>query len=71
LTEAFIRFLGWFKGGIWTSDQIFSYVPGWNVLVVCIILVIGILALSFAYPISYGFFVSLAAGTWCYCHSLP
>ena len=71
LTEAFIRFLGGSKGGIWTSDQIFWYVLGWNTLVVCVILVMGVLALSFAYPISFGFFVGLTAGTWCYRHGVP
>lgn len=71
LTQAFIKFLGGSKGGIWTSDQIFWYVLGWNALVVCIILVMGILALSFAYPISFGFFVGLTAGTWCYRHGVP
>jgi uncharacterized membrane protein SpoIIM required for sporulation len=71
LTQAFIRFLGGAKGGIWTSDQIFWYVLGWNSLVVCIILVMGVLALSFAYPISFGFFVGLTAGTWCYRRGVP
>ena len=71
LTEAFIRFLGGSKGGIWTSDQIFWYVLAWNTLVVCIIFVMGVLALSFAYPISFGFFVGFTAGTWCYRHGVP
>jgi len=71
LTQAYIRFLGGSKGGIWTSEQIFWYVLGWNTLVVCIILVMGVLALSFAYPISFGFFVGLTAGTWCYRHGVP
>lgn len=71
LAQAFIRFLGGSKSGIWTSEQIFWYVLGWNTLVVCIILVMGVLALSFAYPISFGFFVGLTAGTWCYRHGVP
>lgn len=51
---------------IWTNEQIFWYALGWNTLVVYVILVTGILALSFVYPISFGFFVGLTAGTWCY-----
>jgi len=71
LTQAFIEFLGGSKGGIWTSDQIFWYVLCWNTIVVCIILVMGVLALSFAYPLSFGFFVGLTAGTWCFRHGVP
>jgi len=71
LTQAFIEFLGGSKGGIWTSDQIFWYVLCWNTIVVCIILVMGVLALSFAYPVSFGFFVGLTAGTWCFRHGVP
>ena len=71
LTQAYIKFLGGSKGWIWTNEQIFWYVLGWNTLVVCIILVMGILALSFAYPISFGFFVGLIAGTWCYRRGVP
>jgi len=69
-TQAIINFLGGAKGGIWTSDQIFKYVFTWNIIVVFLILIMGVLALSFTYPVSFGFFVGLTAGTWCYRHGL-
>jgi len=46
-------------------------VLAWNTVAVSIILVMGVLALSFAYPIWFGFFVGLTAGTWCYRHGVP
>jgi len=70
-TQAFINFLGGAKGGVWSHKQIFWYVFTWNTIVVFIILGMGVLALSFAYPISFGFFVELSAGTWCYRHGIP
>ena len=69
-TQAFITFLGGAKGGVWSNEQIFWYVFTWNTIVVFIILGMGVLALSFAYPISFGFFVGLTAGTWCYRHGV-
>ncbi len=69
-TQAFINFLGGAKGGVWSNEQIFWYVFTWNTIVVFIILGMGVLALSFAYPISFGFFVGLSAGTWCYRHGV-
>jgi len=68
--QTYIQFLGGAKGGVWTSEQIFWYVFAWNTIVVFIILGMGVLALSFAYPISFGFFVGLSAGTWCYRHGV-
>lgn len=70
-TQAFIDFLGGAKGGVWSSEQIFWYVFTWNTIVVFIILVMGVLALSFTYPVTFGFFVGLTAGTWCYRHGTP
>ena len=70
LAQAFIDFLGGARGGIWMNEQIFWHVLVWNMLVVCIILVMGFLALSFTYPISFGFFVGLTAGTWSYRHGV-
>jgi len=69
-TQAFINFLGGAKGGVWSNEQIFWYVFTWNTIVVFIILGMGALALSFAYPMSFGFFVGLSAGTWCYRHGV-
>lgn len=71
LAQAFINLLGGARGGIWTNEQIFRYVLAWNTVVVFIILGMGVLALSFAYPISFGFFVGLTAGTWCFRHEVP
>jgi len=71
ITQAFINFLGGARGGVWSHEQIFWYVFTWNTIVVFIILGMGALALSFAYPISFGFFVGLSAGTWCYRHGIP
>lgn len=70
-TQAFINFLGGAKGGLWTNDQIFWHVLTWNMMAVFIILVMGILALSFTYPVYFGIFVGLVAGTWCYRHGIP
>jgi len=70
-TQAFINFLGGAKGGIWTNEQIFWHVLTWNTMVVFIILAMGVFALSFTYPVSFGFFVGLTAGTWCYRHGVP
>ena len=70
-TQTFINFLGGAKGGIWTSEQIFWHVLTWNTMVVFIILAMGVLALSFTYPVSFGLFVGLTAGTWCYRHGVP
>ncbi|MFB0504627.1 MAG: stage II sporulation protein M [Candidatus Bathyarchaeia archaeon] len=70
-TQTFINFLGGAKGGIWTNEQIFWHVLTWNTMVVFIILAMGVLALSFTYPVSFGFFVGLTAGTWCYRHGVP
>jgi len=70
LTQALINFLGGAKGGIWTSEQILWHVFIWNTVAVFIILAMGVLALSFAYPISFGLFTGLVAGTWCYRHGV-
>jgi len=69
-TQAIINFLGGAKGGVWTSEQIFWHVVTWNIIVIFVILAMGVLALSFAYPVSFGFFVGLTAGTWCYRHGV-
>lgn len=63
--------LGGAKGGIWTNEQIFWHVLTWNMMSVFIILVMGILALSFTYPVYFGLFVGLTSGTWCYRHGVP
>lgn len=70
-TQAFINLLGGAKGRVWTDQQLFLYVFTWNTMVVLIILGMGVLALSFAYPVSFGFFVGLTAGTWCYRRRVP
>jgi len=69
--QTYINFLGGAKGGVWTGEQVFWYVITWNTVVVLIILGMGFLALSFTYPIWFGFFVGLVAGTWCYRHGVP
>jgi len=70
-TQAFINFLGGAKGGIWTNERIFWHVLAWNTIVVLIILIMGVVALSFTYPLYFGFFVGLTAGTWCHRHGVP
>ena len=71
IIQGFINFLGGAKGGIWTNERIFWHVLTWNTIVVFIILVMGVLALSFTYPINFGVFVGLTAGTWCHRHGVP
>lgn len=68
--QAYITFLGGAKGGVWTSEQIFWHVLAWNTMVIFIILAMGVLALSFTYPLTFGVFVGLTAGTWCYRHGV-